>query len=65
MIEEIAYWLMMKLIQWWVDHHMDQFEKFTLVDRQDNVVYVSFSYRDDYPEAFNSFDSIDIGGHLE
>ncbi len=47
-----VYWLMVKLIRYWANRYMDQWEKLTVTDDYSNTVYVTFSYYDKYPESF-------------
>jgi hypothetical protein len=51
-IDQLVFWLLIKMLRRWVNHHMDQWEKWKF-DTNHREVYVTISYVDQYPESFD------------
>ena len=51
-IDQLVFWLLIKMLRRWANHHMDQWEKWKF-DTKYREVYVTISYVDQYPESFD------------
>ncbi len=60
-VESMMWRLMVWSIKYWVNHHMDQWEKFRFKCDFGHDTFVTISYHDDYPDSFDDLDRPDHG----
>jgi hypothetical protein len=52
-IEQVVWWLMIKLVKLWSTRYLDQWEKVKFGTKY-GVIYLTISREDQYPESFDN-----------